>query len=320
LKKTTLLFGSVVFSSYICNVNQLNIYNMNKQEILVANGLDFNISKRPLFDGDGNTSGYYGLYNDKLGKCINTVKEGYHVSQNEEIVELVLQGIKPFGNDLFVQKAGVINEGRKVFLQLGIIGDSHINGDTIERYITILDSNDGSTSLSVGIGDLTMSCANQFFKFYKAGESKFRHSANLETKMLEIPYLIETALNRSLKQVEIYKVLATKDISRDLAHKLVHDLLGFDKVYTSVKDLSEKSTRSINKMEALYNAIETEINDKGLNLWGLHSGVTRFTTHDISAPRRENGRIETSMLGAGYKMNQKSFDFVTRESGILELV
>ena len=268
---------------------------MNKQEILVANGLDFNISKRPLFDSDMNPSGYYGLYNDKLDKCINTVKGGYHVSQNEEVVELVLQGIKPFGTDLYVQKAGVINEGRKVFLQLGINGDSHVNGDKIVRYITILDSNDGSTSLSVGIGDLTMSCQNQFFKFYKAGESKFRHSASLETKMLEIPYLIETALNRSMRQIKLYQKLSTIDVTRDLAHKLVHELLGYDKVYTSVKDLSEKSTRSINKMELLYNAIETEMNDKGNNLWGLHSGVTRFTTHDISAPRRENGRIETSM-------------------------
>ena len=95
---------------------------MNKQEILVANGLDFNISKRPLFDSDMNPSGYYGLYNDKLDKCINTVKGGYHVSQNEEVVELVLQGIKPFGTDLYVQKAGVINEGRKVFYNWELMG------------------------------------------------------------------------------------------------------------------------------------------------------------------------------------------------------
>lgn len=293
---------------------------MNTEQILVENGLDFTISKRPLFDTDLNPSGYFGLYNDGLNKCINTVKEGYTISQNKDIVDMVLQGIKPFGGELSVSKAGSMNEGRKVYLQLGIEGNGKINGDTIKRYITIIDSNDGSTSLSIGIGDLTMSCQNQFFKFYKQGEAKFRHSASLEHRIKEIPSLIETALSHSLRQIELYETFASTEITRDLAHEMVKYLLGFDKEITSVATLSEKSTRSINKMETLYNSIEREINDKGLNLWGLHSGVTHFTTHELSAPKRTNGKLETIMLGSGYNMNQSSLEFVTRKSGILELV
>jgi hypothetical protein len=174
--------------------------------------------------------------------------------------------------------------------------------------------------LSIGIGDLTMSCQNQFFKFYKQGEAKFRHSASLEHRIKEIPSLIETALSQSLRQIELYETFASTEITRDLAHEMVKYLLGFDKEITSVATLSEKSTRSINKMETLYNSIEREINDKGLNLWGLHSGVTHFTTHELSAPKRTNGKLETIMLGSGYNMNQSSLEFVTRKSGILELV
>jgi hypothetical protein len=292
---------------------------MNTQQILSENGLDFTISKRELFDANGNGSGYFGLYNDKLNKCINSVKEGYTISQNEEVVDLVLRGIEPFGSALSVSKAGSMNEGRKVYMQLGIEGHSKVANDIIKRYVTIIDSNDGSTSLSIGIGDLTMSCQNQFFKFYKQGQAKFRHSASLEHRIKEIPYLIETALASSLRQIELYNQLADHSITRELADQMVKYLLGFDKVYTSVSDLADKGTRSINKMEDLYNCIEGEINDKGLNLWGLHSGVTKFTTHELSAPKRENGKLETIMLGNGYNMNQKSLEFVTRKSGILEL-
>lgn len=292
---------------------------MNTQQILSENGLDFTISKRELFDANGNGSGYFGLYNDKLNKCINSVKEGYTISQNEEVVDLVLRGIEPFGNALSVSKAGSMNEGRKVYMQLGIEGHSKVANDIIKRYVTIIDSNDGSTSLSIGIGDLTMSCQNQFFKFYKQGQAKFRHSASLEHRIKEIPFLIETALASSLRQIEVYNQLADHSITRELADQMVKYLLGFDKVYTSVSDLADKSTRSINKMDELYNCIEGEINDKGLNLWGLHSGVTKFTTHELSAPKRENGKLETIMLGNGYNMNQKSLEFVTRKSGILEL-
>lgn len=293
---------------------------MNTQEkvkqILTENGLDFVIEKAPLFalDRNGNQvpSEYFGLINTKTNEVINTVKEGYTVSQNAEVVELVMRGIEPFGNDISVTKGGSLNGGRRVFLQLAINGDGKVGHDTIKKYITIVDSNDGSTGLSVGIGDLTMSCQNQFFKFYKSGQSKFRHTASLERRIKEIPFLIETALSESLRQIELYNSFASTEVSRDLANKMVKHLLGFDKVYTSVADLSEKSTRSINKMEDIYNAIEKEMNSKGNTLWGLHSGITFYTTHELSAPKRDNGKLEVLLQGNGYNLNQASLDFASQ--------
>jgi hypothetical protein len=286
------------------------------KEILVANGLDFAIEKAPMFalDKNGNqvASEYFGLINTKTNEVINTVKEGYTVSQNEEVVELVMRGIEPFGNDIQVTKGGSLNGGRKVFLQLAINGDGKVGHDTIKKFITIVDSNDGSTGLSVGIGDLTMSCQNQFFKFYKSGQSKFRHTASLERRIKEIPFLIETALSESLRQIQIYNEFASTEVSRDLANKMVKHLLGFDKVYTSVDTLAEKSTRSINKMEAIYNAIEREMNSKGNTLWGLHSGITYYTTHELSAPKRDNGKVEILLQGNGYNLNQASLEFASQ--------
>lgn len=287
---------------------------INSQEatrILVENGLDFNISKRALYDGQGNRSDYFGLWNDKSGNCIHTVKESYRVSQNQEVVEMVLKGIEKYGSNLQVTKAGAINDGRKIFLQIGIEGESRVGNDIIKRFITIIDSNDGSTSLSVGIGDLTMSCQNQFWKFYSKG-NKMRHTATLEQKMLMLPEMISTALSRSMKQMELYRVMAETPITDVTVHQLVKNVLGYDKHLTSMEALSEKSTRAINKMNDLYDAINSEIASKGKNLWGLHSGITYYTTHKNSAPKRENGRLESMMLGNGYTMNDKSLEFAIK--------
>jgi hypothetical protein len=202
-----------------------------------------------------------------------------------------------------------LNGGRKVFLQLGIEGDGIVGNDRIKRYVTVIDSNDGSTSLSIGIGDLTMSCQNQFWKFYKAGEAKFRHTATLTEKMRSIPYLIETALSESMRQIERYKRYVSTPVTKELADRMVKEVLGYDRVYTSMDVLSKKSTRAINQMDKLYAQIEREMADKGNNVWGLHSGVTRFTTYDLSAPKRENGKIESGLIGGAYKMNQKSMSF-----------
>ena len=291
-------------------------------EILAKYGLDFVIEKAPMVcintKGEQVPSPYFGLINSKSNEVINTVKDGYTVSQNNEVVELVLRGMESFGSGLSVSKAGSLHGGRKVFIQLAIEGNSIVGHDTIKRFVTVIDSNDGSTSLSIGIGDLTMSCANQYFKFYKKGDAKFRHTATIEQKLQTIPYLIETALSESLKQIELYKTFASNEVSKGLANELVKDVLGYDRVLTSMSELSSKSTRSINLMDKLYNHIDHEVAGKGLNLWGLHSGVTSFTTHEMSVPKRDNGRIESILNGSAYNMNQKSLQFAKKLCGITE--
>ena len=297
--------------------------DLKVNEILVNNGLDFEIKKVPLVGKQLVTSvseggdivddvnlihsPYYGLLNTKSGNFINTVKEGYTVSQNAEVVELVLRGMQGFG-ELSVSKAGSINDGRKVYIQLGIDGMSKVGNDSIKRYVTIIDSNDGSTGLGVGIGDLTMSCQNQFFSFYRSGQAKMRHTASLETRLREIPSLIQLALENSLRQIDMYNDFVKVGISDKNIHDMVKLQVGISKL-SSVGDIADASGKVNKAMETLYEMIRVEVAQKGKNVWGLHSGVTRWTTHEKSAPRRENGRIESSMLSTNYKTNQKSLEF-----------
>lgn len=284
------------------------------EQILSENGLDFTIEKLPLVGLQGENqvkSPYFGLFNSKSGEIIHSVKGSYHPSQNHEVVEMVLEGMKPFGSQLSVQRAGALNGGRKVFLQLGIEGDARVGDDTVKRYVTIIDSNDGSTGLSVGIGDLTMSCQNQFFHFYKEG-NKFRHTASIEEKIKGLPKLIEMALGESMRMIRTYERFVNvkfgkQEIER-LANQLINEMVGLDRL-ASVQDIVDLSSRKKNAMDDLRDMIRIETGQKGDNLWGLHSGVTRWTTHKKSAPRRENGRLESNMLGTNARSNHQSLKF-----------
>jgi len=299
-------------------------------EILVGNGLDFTINKEPLVATVNNTvinnvgeivtetsqleTPYFGLFNSKSGECLNTVKKGYEVSQNDEIVGLVLQGMDGFGN-LTVQKAGALHGGRRVFIQLAIDGLSVVGDDRVKRYVTVIDSNDGSTGLSIGIGDLTMSCSNQFYQFHKAGQSRMRHTASLTQRIMEVPRLIESALAQSNKLQDKYRKFVVTSVSENDTHALVNEIIGMSRL-SSVGVQADAHTRTINNMNKLYEEIRVEMAQKGKNAWGLHSGVTRFTTHVKSAPKRDNGRIESMMVGANYKTNIKSLDFVSELVGV----
>jgi len=285
--------------------------NPTVDQILNENGLNFEIIKKqlgilpdPNYPNLNLDTPYYGLFNSQSGECIGNFKKGYHVSQNREIVELVLQGIEPFNGQLSVKKAGSINGGRKVYMNLEIEGFSKVGPDNVKKYITIIDSNDGSTSLSVGFGDLTMRCENQFWKFYKAGEAKFRHSASLEQKMLEIPKLINIALEQSMRQIELYNNFQSTAITRDLVKPFIMNVMEIEE-----KEIKGKSLTIFNDLK---NAIETELNQVGLNVWGLHGGVTRYTTHHQKGTNRVNGKIESQLVGTSYKYNQKSLTEATK--------
>jgi hypothetical protein len=281
-------------------------------EILESTNLNFKIHKEPMtanFNGTVIDTPYHALIHGTSGEVINSVKKGYHVTQNEEIVGLVLDGMKQFGTKLSVQKGGSLKGGRRVYLQLAIEGDSKVGNDTIKKYITIIDSNDGSASLSVGIGDLTMSCSNQFFQFSKANQSRFKHTGSMVERVKELPYLIESALADSYKMIELYKSFQSNACSRGLVDKLVNEMLGRDKATMTKLEYANMNTRAEGNMNALYRHIEKEINCKGLNLWGLHSGVTSWTTHEKQAPKTENGRLESQMIGSNYQTNQKSLAF-----------
>jgi hypothetical protein len=192
-----------------------------------------------------------------------------------------------------------------VFLQLEIEGVSKVGSDSITRYITFLDSNDGTSSLSIGIGDICARCTNQFYRFYKSGQNRFRHTATIEEAIKSIPMMIEDALLESMRQIEMYNKFVSTKCSRELAHKMVNELLGFDRL--TVEGL-DKSTRSANIMNSIYDDIHTEFNQVGENLWGLLGGITRFTTHNIASPKRTNGALETLICGSGYNMNQKAME------------
>jgi hypothetical protein len=284
-------------------------------EILVNNNLDFRIEKERLLSASGKDTPYFGLFNSKSGECINSVKESYTVSQNDEIVELVLKGMEGFG-ELSVSKAGSINGGRKVFIQLAIDGMSIVGDEKIKRYVTIIDSNDGSTGLGVSIGELVMSCQNQFYKFYKNSQSKLRHTASLTQRIKELPFLIETVLSENLRLTETYRKFQSTEVTQKLADEMVKYLLGFDR-NMSIKAESETSTRSLNMMNDLYGHISKETAQKGMNLFGVFSGVTSWTTHSKSAPRRENGREESLMIGNNYKTNNDAFEFTMEKLGLV---
>jgi hypothetical protein len=294
---------------------------MTIDEILKQAGLDYGIEKRPAFDreddGTETFTGFYTLKNTKTGKYLHTVREGYVVTQPAEILDIVLQGIEPFGKQLAFHTGYDIGGGKKMSLQLKIADDGDVKGDVIKRYINLLDSNDGTAAFSFGIGDKTMSCQNQFWYFYKRGIAKFRHTASAQEKIQQIPEMVKTALKLSQNQIELYNTLADRTATKKHMDTVITEVM--KTIAPTFKGQEEASVRAKNIMQRVTDNINREVAEKGMNLWGLHSGITRFTTHDYRPSDSEEGGGGLSHLifGKGYNVNHASLRTVTGIAGLI---
>jgi hypothetical protein len=68
-------------------------------------------------------------------------------------------------------------------------------------------------------------------------------------------------------------------------------------------DSDDLSTNKKNKLSRFYIDLNGELNQKGDNLWGLFSGVTKYTTHSYS----KNDNTEAKMFGGIGQVEQEIF-------------
>lgn len=89
------------------------------------------------------------------------------------------------------------------------------------------------------------------------------------------------------------------DIIRD---RVIKDLFDIDK-NINLKDQDALSTVTRNKLSRFYIDLNGELQEKGDNLWGLFSGVTKYTTHSIT----KGDNSENKMFGTYGKREREIF-------------
>lgn len=232
-----------------------------------------------------------GIIREDTNTVIGLHTESYHPYQNEQMMELLYRVTKTSGHELLeVHSGGTFKNGGRVYVQLKS-NDLKLGMDKIEGYITGINSFDGSTSLGFGPSNKTISCQNTFFGVYK-GLEKVRHTKSLEIKVEEICRRIDGVIEEE-KQIfdNIVKLSETRfdDVIKD---SVLRKLFDIDKV-VDIRDDESLSTVKRNQLSRYYIDLNGELQQKGDNLWGLFSGVTKYTTHSLG----KGDNSENKMFG-----------------------
>lgn len=217
--------------------------------------------------------------------------DGYNPYQNLELMELLHTISQSTG--LALHSSGVFDDGGKVYIQLKS-DNLTLGEDRIEGFVSGINSFDGSTSLAFGNANLTISCKNSFWKGYKQLNSKFRHSASMRVRVDEVLRGIDKLLKEEKETFDtIVRMSETKITPTmiDLVKKKLFQLESEDHVLK----LDDISTRKQNQLIRFDMDMDMELKQKGDNVWGLFSGVTRYTTH--SATKDEDRNQQNKMFG-----------------------
>jgi hypothetical protein len=183
---------------------------------------------------------------------------------------------------------GCFKGGDRVWFQLKS-ADHNMAGDVIKGYISGFNSFDGRASLAFGNSKTTVSCQNTYWMAYRQVDTRMRHSANMRPKLEEILRNIDLLIAEEKTQfAEIERLHNTRMTAevKDLITKRLFEIAIEERL-----DGGNISTNKTNKIKKFNYDLGLELGQKGDNLWGLFSGVTRYTTHSMKNGDNSEGKM-----------------------------
>ena len=275
---------------------------MNTFEILETTGLNWNVRAERTQTESGIELDRIALVREFTNDVLGVHSNGYVPYQNEQLVEL-LQRVSSL-TGLEIHKGGEFGGGKKVYIQLK--SDTlRLGNDRVEGFVTGINSFDGSTSLAFGNSNLTISCQNTFFSAYRNLE-KIRHTKNMDIRIDTICRGVDMLVNEEKEIFETIKRMSETSFSQEQKDRVIRSLFDID-MDIQIRNYHEEdalSTNMKNKLSRMYIDMNGELQQKGENVWGLFSGVTKYTTHSLS----KNDNTENKMFGLYGNRERKIFN------------
>ena len=285
----------------------MNNLNNDTFNLLDTTGTNYTVNKLPLYALNGETfdtmeTNSFGMFRNDTGAWLGTVGDRYTAIQNKDLAEIIVKIKSEFGGDI---KGGSFKGGAKVYYQ-NSLPDHVINEHKIKRFITCLNSHDGSGSVSFGASNTVVICDNQFHAMSKELET-FRHTSNAETRLKLAVENFKLQLEREKNIINTFDKMNEVKLDENIVSMVIENMF---KVKRDA-DIKDISTRKQNQMLTFDKVCAKELNEKGATLWGLFNSVTYYTNH-IQASNNRTERVSNVMNGAGARLNAQTYSIINK--------
>jgi phage/plasmid-like protein (TIGR03299 family) len=263
--------------------------------------LSWNVSKRQIcvIGADGNfqpVEGKMATVREDNDKVLGIVGDDYEVVANADLKKLV----QPLIDEevLTVSNMGYLNGGKKVFIQAQIAQDYRVVGEDYRGMITLLNSHDGTTTVSLGTTCVRVICSNTFTTAMKKLNEKFRHSEGVTERVLNSTAIVDYVDGAMRKYSEYAETLAAAPCSAAQFKQAV------EAIYQKPADkLRDSFVSQLNNL--FYNGKGNE----GKSFYDAFNAVTEHATH--YSRKSKDARMNYSQFGQGAATNRRAMAVLT---------
>jgi len=293
---------------------------MTASECLNQAGLSWSVTKEPLQTASGVVvPNAFAVQRSDNNAILGTVGNQYTPLQNADAFSYMDAITQDHGSAKY-ETAGALGKGERVWLQVSIEGDISIKGkgkdvgDTIQRYILLANSHDGSSPLLVATTMVRVVCQNTLTAAIADASTMFkvRHTKGIGGKVEDIREALGI-INQSYTDLEekLQRLVNIKVSDKAFDGYLAS--LGFD-----TEAVKGKGKGTVDSIKALWGG-----EGMGANLatakgtaWGALNAVTEFVDHQRPTRLTASGsfktegeaRLASQWFGSGLKLKDEALE------------
>lgn len=264
------------------------ITNEQLNTFLDNHGMNFDVEMRPTFTetGDGDRvdlGGFVAMRTDTntpLGR--GGLSKGFHPIQNRDAFRVIseLSGV----TELEMKYAGMWGNGAGIYAQISLgdftVGNQNL-GDNVGKYLTVVNSHDGSKGMQILITPYRYWCKNQISASLANAKDNekisIRHTASANHKLEELIQTVRIADGAFERTQEIYAKLADQKVNHEYAKEVLEQLFPAPQ-----QDKGRAKTIWENKVQGVWSRYQYA--DGGRierdTAWNLYNAVQGTMQHD----------------------------------------
>jgi hypothetical protein len=298
----------IIFQNIGKNVETFNSYD----EMINYSGLNYEVAHAPVYSFLPENKEYNRIegkrliYNKNTGQPINVMTDSYKIIQNADAFSI----IKPFFGDIKPVWSGAIDNGAVAFMQCSIGKTINISGDKINRYLFIVNSHDGSSSLKISFSPVRQACDNMLVQLMRVPcYASIKHTTNASAQIFDVEsaLIAEKVYARTME--ETFLKLRDYRITQNQIEYVINTVVGNEEtqentditITVPAKEISSRKKNLIEKMKQYVKYGVGQEYHENSALW-LFNGISSFYQNEYV---NKNSELQLKSVLNG-NVNRKS--------------
>ncbi len=289
------------------------------REAIELAGLNWKVELKPLETVAENgenipVTTHKAVFREDTKTILGVVGATYQPLQNTDAFEW----FEPFVENglASLETAGSLFNGKRVWILAKTLKEADVvGGDTVESYILLSNSHDGSNAVRVGFTPIRVVCNNTLSYAEKENISqliRIRHTQTVKENLELVRQTMDTVNSQFLATIEQYKTLTQRDVSVYDLRKYVKQVFSSQKLEQIINDYEVREKAEIEReRKRLLDRVEEYFElEPAHKVWNMYNAVNSYLCHDRC--KNEEYRLNSIWFGDSRQLDRRAYQLAQK--------